>query len=253
MKKTIFLLFSIIFLASCHVSSDQMNSVVVDEGFSIVDRSEITGKELDFIVYMIRADDENNGATTPSGTSIYWEIIVLRNGEMIQRIRHDWSQGAHLPPLASDLVLEIDVDFDGNNDLLVWRGRFGAQGSASYDLYIQYDGNFIHIPSFADIPNPRIDPENQVILGSWRNSSASHGYGIYHFINDELIKIEWLTTGWDTLHDAIIWHDQILVDGEWQTRELIVIDEIGSYADHVLEDCFDYWFGERWHQHFHLP
>lgn len=50
--------------------------------------------------------------------------------------------------------------------------------------YLYKDEGYELCESFSEIPNASVNQENHYILGSWRNSAASHGYGVYVYEND---------------------------------------------------------------------
>lgn len=77
-----------------------------------------------------------------------------------------------------------DVNFDGKKDIIVQNGHYGNAGVQCYACYLYKDEGYELCESFSEIPNASVDPENHYILGSWRNSAASHGYGVYVYEND---------------------------------------------------------------------
>ena len=81
-----------------------------------------------------------------------------------------------------------DVNFDGINDVLIWLGNFGAQGTTRYTAFLNNDSGFIET-SFDEIPSPMLDRENQRILGFTRNWAASHSYFLYEFVDGALVMI----------------------------------------------------------------
>lgn len=87
----------------------------------------------------------------------------------------------------------VDVDFDGNDDILVENGHYGAQYATAYSCFLSRDGKYVYYPGFSDILNPAIDGESQKILGCWRNWAASHSYAMYSLVNDEFVMTERLT------------------------------------------------------------
>lgn len=77
----------------------------------------------------------------------------------------------------------VDVNFDGQKDILVQNGHYGNQGAQQYSCYLYEDGQYVQCQGFEQIPNASVDEENKVILGYWRNSAASHGWGVYSYEN----------------------------------------------------------------------
>lgn len=77
----------------------------------------------------------------------------------------------------------VDVNFDGQKDILVQNGHYGNQGAQQYSCYLYEDGQYVQCQGFEQIPNASVDEEDKVILGYWRNSAASHGWGVYSYEN----------------------------------------------------------------------
>lgn len=79
----------------------------------------------------------------------------------------------------------VDANFDGEKDILVQNGHYGNQGAQCYSCYLLEDGKYVQCNGFEEIPNASVDEENKVILGSWRSSASSHGWGVYAYENGE--------------------------------------------------------------------
>lgn len=146
----------------------------------------------------------------------------------------------------------FDADFDGNSDILVLNGGFGAQFASFYTCLLWRDGRFVEDPSFAEIPNPGIDAENRLILGTWRNSAASHSWATYEYRGGEFAMTACLTEEGDmTVDDEIlfIFRDERLTDGQMQILSEINAEEY-TYEE-IYEMYYDpksQWglFGDRW-------
>ena len=89
-------------------------------------------------------------------------------------------------------LILLDIDFDGANDVLVWTGNWGTQGLVTYEAFLNRGDSYI-ATNFEDIPNPRIDRENQKIGGTIRNWAASHSYFIYKFIDGYFVRMDSFT------------------------------------------------------------
>ena len=77
----------------------------------------------------------------------------------------------------------IDVNFDGEEDIVVQNGRYGAQGLALYSCYLGNNKTYERCESFEGISNATVDAKNKMILGTIRNSATSHSYFVYKFKN----------------------------------------------------------------------
>lgn len=123
-----------------------------------------------------------------SSDSVYWNIIVMKGDKEIQKITQSLDKNAVSKPDISELVVEEDIDFDGKNDLLIFQGRFGVQGIASYKCYLNNENGtsgeaFKIIDEFKDIPNPSFDHNKKLIQSCNRENASSYVYSIYKITN----------------------------------------------------------------------
>lgn len=81
----------------------------------------------------------------------------------------------------------IDVDFDGEKDILVRNGHYGNQGAACYACYLYRQEMYEACESFTDILNASVDAENELILSSWRTSAVTHGWGMYAYVDGSYV------------------------------------------------------------------
>ncbi|MDE7340041.1 MAG: hypothetical protein K2N80_05690 [Lachnospiraceae bacterium] len=89
---------------------------------------------------------------------------------------------------AEDKFEYVDVNFDGNPDLLICTGHHGNQGLLTYYCFLQTENGFTEAPTFTDISNPAIDAEDQLIRSQWRNSAASHSWAEYKCQNNTYVR-----------------------------------------------------------------
>lgn len=218
------------------LKTEYLNYFEIEEGFHIIDNFRASGAQLDFIIYDIQPIDENEWG-------FHLAIVVIKDGEVFDVIynRDRWSGNIN--------ILEIDVNFDGNMDVIIFMGYMGTQGARTYEIHLQRDDGFSSDPIW--ISNPILDVENQLILTSHRNAAWSHSRFIYRFIGDELIAVEHLLTEIvrseeEETSDQYLWYHTILVDGEWQVRESYVTTE--GYGYHPDNYWREYWSGDRWQQ-----
>lgn len=199
------------------INTEYLPWITVDDGYCVTDYAEYIGEDYQYKIYEL----ENEANATEHDRDIYWEITVFQNETAIVTLRKTPSEYAMWWPEASDLVLETDVNFDGQNDILFCCGHFGAQGLVLYECYLNNENEFIACPSFSDIANPALDFENHVVLSSWRNWAASHSFAKYYWIDGVCVESERLTEEIQTVDGSEIWTwtDEIFTDGEWQIRE----------------------------------
>lgn len=99
-------------------------------------------------------------------------------------------------------IWEVDVNFDGKLDLMLFCGHVGNQCAAFYDCYVFDDGQFRECDSFL---NPRIDEENQLIITHGRGSAISYEEDAYRIvgINSEEVWSKVYVYG-ETVGDYVI-------------------------------------------------
>lgn len=114
---------------------------------------------------------------TPDNSVIYWDV-KLYNG---QTITYVLDKDVSYCPSAKELASLVDVNFDGNSDLLICKGGYGVQGTVSYHCYLYTDDGFLICPSFSSIPNPVVDEENRFIKGTYRENASKSVTEYYVF------------------------------------------------------------------------
>ena len=202
-------------------NEDFLSYISVKDGYSIIEYAEFKGAYSSYCIYKIHQEnrDENE-----YGSGFYYEIVVTRKEEVITVITINQEDIGMTPPIPQELITECDVNFDGVLDILINLGHFGNQAFVAYECYLVSSNEIAHCPSFKNIINPSIDTTVNVIKSQWRNWAASHGWGIYYFQDGEFILTERFTEdliyGEETQDDGYwIWKDEILIDGEWETRD----------------------------------
>lgn len=160
----------------------------------------------------------------------------------------------------------IDVDFDGEKDILVRNGHYGNQGAACYACYLYRQGMYEACESFSNILNASVDAENELILSSWRTSAVTHGWGMYAYVDGSYVlkrAIEQTYLAWDD-GDEIqwkIWEDLDKTEegypgSENATEEFLESDydeaviQDRIYAKGSLWELDDY---NRWNSFFQKP
>lgn len=188
----------------------------LQDGFHISDYGESLGENYSFAVYQI--SNEKNGYER---TALYWEIVVIQDNSVIMVLPVNDEEHGDAFPVPSKMITEMDVNFDGKNDILVCLGHFGNQGSVAYKCFLATERGLIHCPSFTEIANPSVDDTNQVVLSQYRNSATSHSWSVFEFIDHEFRETQRLTEKAIYQSDTLIWsfQEEVFLDGEWQTRE----------------------------------
>lgn len=196
-----------------------LSYISLKDGYYIKDYGETMGENYSYFVYQMEQIEK-----VEDRINMYWEIVVMRKEHVITvlRVENEEYGDAFFEP--SEMVIESDVNFDDKNDILICLGHFGNQGAIAYKCFLDIDGAFVHCPSFTEIANPSMDKANQAIRSYWRNSAASHGWGIYKYLEDEFIMTECLT---EEAHldknEALVWtwKDEIWVNNRWLVRDYV--------------------------------
>ena len=190
---------------------DYLGYFTVEEGYEVVDNISFLGHQLDFVVYRLAPDGEEWGPD--------YVIIVKRYGEVIDVLRHhSWNAGINH-------VIEVDLNGDGQKDVLLFHGAQGNSAWGQYSAFLQTDWGMIEVPEFNQIRNPRICPTSGHLLASWRDTCCIHGWEVYTFIGNEVVMTEQLVRNAHGHGDRELWTERLLIDGHWQEREVCFTDD----------------------------
>jgi len=222
--------------------------LTIDEGFSIERTFETSTESFDLTMYRM-IPLESSGDLFHQEENGYWEIIILQDEIFRDVIRHYpriTSTSFFINPYELS-IMEVDVDFDGHSDLLIWLGAFGNQGASMYDAFLQRDDEFVHTPSFANnIMNPMINYENQSISAHWRSGAASHGRESHRFIDGEFVMVARLSRrGYARF---LTYTESILINDQWQENLLCIVNENEEIDSEYLEQCVANWHEDLYHR-----
>lgn len=156
--------------------------ITVDEGYEISDFNGLTGEEFTYIVYEIQSVDEENKK--------YWQAVVTKEDSVVTVIRQDMEDGAGPWPSTVDLISEIDVNFDGRNDVLVYIGSFGAQGASAHRCFLQNEDGTLYESESFPVYNVAVSDTFHAIRTTWRNHAAEHEEIYYEYKNGEFVPVQ---------------------------------------------------------------
>jgi len=133
--------------------------------------------------------------------------------------------------LTGGLILS-DVNFDGEKDILVTQGHFGAQGLVTFACFIYNNGALKQNTSFSGIPNPAVDGQNKKVLGTWRNMAVSHSWAMYSYIDGVFIQTDCLTQEPEEVGDVgfdpeiIVWRHEVerFINGNTEAEIFLTSD-----------------------------
>lgn len=186
--------------------------------YQYVDQYRIDGTHTNFcIIEYIYYFDPNDEY---SNVSWSYDIVALdkNSDEELQRITLS-DNDISIFWNSQDLIQEEDADFDGEPEVLIFRGTTGNQEAALYYCY-DWDtasGQYEEYESFRGIMNPQIDNEAQVVRSYSRGSAITHYEYKYVFQNGEYIMTverERITEEKNGLVEELVNTSQ-KINGEW--------------------------------------
>lgn len=132
----------------------------------------------------------------------------------------------------------VDVNFDGDKDVIILNNFAGAHGNTWYDCWL-WDANtssFVASDSFAAICNPALDPVNKCIYSAGGSGAAYWGGMIYQFIDGEFVVTNELDTDWDGLVEKKLVNGkmEIVREVQYGDNDQIVSDEQEYYKNSEL-------------------
>lgn len=144
-----------------------------EEIIEVTEQAEIQRERYSYVIVMFR-----NQITDEI---LRWEISIYDNQEFVQEITIKYESA--VPPDFDEMIWEEDVNFDGEKDLLIHTGYYGVQGSQHYECYLadSEQNIFVWCPGFKDIPNPKVDVNNQLICGHSRRNASSYSKQFYQY------------------------------------------------------------------------
>lgn len=156
----------------------------------------------------------------------------------------------------SNRIHLADVNFDGQQDILIDNGHFGNQLLVTYTCFLNQNGTYERCTSFTRISDPTIDFNNKKILSVWRNWAASHSWAMYVFDGADYIMTDCLTKSMvlsseEKDSDEEVWKYTIekLIDNEMQEIEMFTTKD---YTKEQIEERFysenSYWelLSDKW-------
>ena len=117
-----------------------------------------------------------------------FKLMVMKNGKYLEYLPCVLKYADDEEPMQVDndtigQVFYKDINFDGYDDLLIYRGAFGNQGVKHYDCFIWNDGtdSFYNGNGFEKLSNPVFDADTKSIITFERGNAATYHYYRYKF------------------------------------------------------------------------
>lgn len=117
-------------------------------------------------------------------------LEILLDNKKIQTIKYNYPKDTFEDSVFNENKYEyIDVNFDGNKDLLIYLGTYGNQGIIYKDCYLWNNTKkkFEHFELLKNIPNLKIDESEKCIYGYSKINSGHYIYNYYVWENNSLI------------------------------------------------------------------
>lgn len=147
-----------------------------------------------------------------------YKIFVYDGEELVQVIVQD--NDTPSPASITEKIWEVDINFDGTLDLMLYCGLYGNQSAALYDCYVFDEGQFLEC-SCGRIGNPSIDEENQLIIDWGRASAISYEEHAYRVVGIDF---------------EMVWSKYYVYDEE---LEELVIQSEHHYETHEEESVYE--------------
>lgn len=127
-----------------------------------------------------------------------WEVEVYNGDTLMQTIYYDHDEFVACIPDLDQLIWEEDVNFDGTKDILIWQGHYGTHGDLGYRCYLANadSGLYEWCPAFQEIPNPKVDKEQQLICG-WNRSGGTYDDTFYRYNGNTFVLTRRDMYAWD--------------------------------------------------------
>jgi len=224
---------------------DYLDNIDVPDGLYIADSFRIFGNAFDYVIYDLQPISEDV-------TGFQMGIVVKRDDMVLETIIHEIMGASMLTPSRAREVeiLELDANFNGLTDIAIFHTTTEQGDNRHYSLYLYQEDGFVYESTFSGIANPRLDVENQVVLGTARIGRLSpiSSRGIYRFMDDGFVRVEQLEVMWDESRDGCSWRHEVYFNGEWQLQVMYLSQAYTSCEGFYHHDEYwrDYWFGGRW-------
>lgn len=86
-----------------------------------------------------------------------------------------------------DRVQFEDVNFDGEEDVLIWIGLTGSKGNLRYDCFLKKGMQYLYCEGFSDIFNPYVDKDAKAVVSTVVNADSY--YEIKYSICEEHVEL----------------------------------------------------------------
>lgn len=127
---------------------------------------------------------------TEAGAPLDWTIEVTGGAGLNETLNASVDEFSAYFPAADGIVWEMDANFDGLPDVLVFRGALGAQGAEYYDCWLSDGTKLTRCEGFENIPNPDVDVVSKMIYAHIRDGAAAYYELLYRIEGNKAVMTE---------------------------------------------------------------
>ena len=127
---------------------------------------------------------------TEAGAPVDWTVEVTGGEDLKETLNVSVDEFSTYFPAADGIVWEVDVNFDGNPDVLLFRGALGAQGAEYYDCWLSDGKKLTRCEDFENVPNPDVDGASKMIYGHIRDGAAAYYELLYRIEGNKTVMTE---------------------------------------------------------------
>ena len=191
-----------------------MSYIMIDEGYALVGYTYHLGDRYDFHIYLLEWYLDPDDLPEDMRVNRV-EVVVLKNNEVVGILSRNSPWSSRDFPTDFNLFIELPDQFNGQHGVVIRNGGIGS--FSLFDLYLEYQGELVNIPSFSNILSPSFDFENQVVRSVSPHYLGSNAIRIHRLVDGTFIEVERLIMSCSNC--GVEEHAQILVEGEWQINE----------------------------------
>lgn len=168
------------------------------------------------------------------------KILIKRGDKTVYALPYNYPKDDDFTPNGErvDSCLMLDINFDGEKDLLVYLGQFGNQGVEYFDAFVWNDAKkaYTHDEEFKDIQNPQICSKYKCIVSEARVSAAEYEYRQYEYTGGRFVKVAEMTQYWkNNIYpeiDRAVYEIHSIKNNTWKKN--LKYEQIGDFWKYVI-------------------
>ena len=117
------------------------------------------------------------------------EVCVTENGKVIETLTVDEPGDGFVCLPSTEIVSEVDLDFDGEKDLVVWDGVYSGRGFRYYHSYLTTESGMRAVDTHSLFCDLHVNPEAKRLYAV-SHSASSFTFLSYRFGNGAFLPCE---------------------------------------------------------------